>query len=80
MIIWMSLVVLIGVIFYWAINFTLLYHLSRFGVGTLPKRLAGVLLFGSVAIFFITSVTFSAVDFKALASNLSKLHPYSYDK
>ena len=50
----------IGVlVVYWIFAFVMVYHLTRFGIGTQPKRLAGIFLTGSlilsaaILIFFI---------------------------
>jgi hypothetical protein len=42
--------------FYWIGAFTVMYHLIRFGIGTLPKKLALVFLLGSIFLFFMTSI------------------------
>lgn len=59
---------LIGLVFftYWIIVFVILYHLTRFGIGVVPKRLAAVFLFGSVALFGISIALFMNIDIKAL--------------
>lgn len=48
-----------GLIFFafWILAFFIFYHLTRFGVGILPKRLSALFLVGAV-ILFSTSVLF----------------------
>ena len=60
----------LGFLVYWLIVFIILYHLSRFGVGTQPKKFAAGLLFGSVILSGITIVLFVSVDFPTLLSEL----------
>ncbi len=46
--------------------FVALYHLIRFGVGSLPKLLAAVYLTGSVLLMMVFGIFFLAVDFSAV--------------
>ncbi len=48
---------------FWIVTFTTLYHLTRFGVGTLPKKLSALFLVGAVLIFCISLVLFIKADF-----------------
>lgn len=60
----------LGFMVYWTIVFIMLYHLSRFGVGTQPKKFAAGLLFGSVILSAIAIILFISVDFPTLLSEL----------
>ena len=48
--------VVAGMVFFifWLTAFVIFYHLVRFGIGTLPKRVAGVFLIGSVLLFTLS--------------------------
>lgn len=58
--------VFISLILYWIFNFVILYHLERFGVGTQPKKMAAVFLFGAVVLFFSCTILFANLDLKNL--------------
>lgn len=47
---------------YWLFNFTILYHLTRFGVGTQPKKLAAIFLLGSITLSFISIFLLASLD------------------
>lgn len=47
---------------YWGVTFIILYHLTRFGIGVQPKRLAAVFLFGSVVLSAASLILFIGVD------------------
>jgi hypothetical protein len=51
---------------YWIAVFTILYHLTRFGVGVQPKRLAAGFLVGALIIFSSSLVLFLKIDFNTL--------------
>jgi hypothetical protein len=36
---------------FWMMVFVIFYHLTRFGVGTLPKKLSAIFLSGAVILF-----------------------------
>ena len=59
---------IIGLLFfaYWIFVFVILYHLTRFGIGVVPKRLAAIFLIGSVALFGISIALFVNLDLKIL--------------
>lgn len=61
-----SLVGLFLFIVYWAYNFVIIYHLARFGVGTLPKKLAAFFMLGSISLFFVSMTLFGALDKNAI--------------
>ena len=52
--------ILVGIIFFvfWLTAFVILYHLTRFGVGTMPKKLAALFLTGSVTLFSISVILY----------------------
>ena len=52
----------LGLFLYWVFNFTIIYHLIRFGIGIQPKKFVAVFLFGSVALFFVTIFIFANID------------------
>jgi hypothetical protein len=56
---WLELGLLIGMTIYWCMSFTILYHLIRFGVGTLPKKIAIVFLAGGIMLSVITVLFFA---------------------
>jgi uncharacterized membrane protein YqhA len=41
---------------YWLGAFVALYHLIRFGVGTLPKKLAFIFFLGSIGLYFVATL------------------------
>jgi hypothetical protein len=62
----MSLVGLFFFVAYWSYNFIIVYHLARFGVGVLPKRLAAFFMIGSIFLFFVSVTLYSAIDKNAV--------------
>jgi len=67
------ILVLLVFVGYWLFTFTVVYHLIRFGIGTAPKRLASIYLFGSVAFFCVVFLFFASVNMAALKSNIITL-------
>jgi hypothetical protein len=63
----LTLLAVIVFIIYWVDAFILLYHLTRFGVGTQPKRFAAVFFVGSVVLFSAAILAYGNVDFNTLA-------------
>jgi len=51
---------------YWGVNFVILYHLTRFGIGVQPKRFAAIFLFGSLALSVVAIILFMNVDINLL--------------
>lgn len=49
-------------IIYWALTFVIIYHLTRFGVGTQPKRFAAVFMLGSLVLSTIAIVLFTKLE------------------
>ncbi len=47
---------------FWVVSFFILYHLTRFGVGLLPKRLAALFLTGAVVLFCTSLIFYTHVD------------------
>jgi|LSQX01.1.fsa_nt_gb hypothetical protein len=59
---------LLAVLVYWGFNFVIIYHLTRFGIGTQPKKMAASFLMGAITIFVFCVTTFSYIDFDNLKS------------
>ena len=51
---------------YWGAVFVVFYHLTRFGVGTLPKKLSAIFLLGSVFLFSISIILHFNLDLNAM--------------
>ena len=58
----MEILLGLGLAVYWTNAFSIVYHLTRFGVGPKPKILALVFFAGSFALFGIAAVLYSRVD------------------
>lgn len=58
---WLEIGLLLGMAIYWSMVFTVLYHLIRFGIGTLPKKIAIVFLAGSIMFSMITLLFFAQI-------------------
>lgn len=56
---WFEIGMLFGMAIYWTLAFTILYHLIRFGVGTLPKKIAIVFLAGGIVLSTVTVLFFA---------------------
>lgn len=56
---WFEIGLLFGMAIYWTLTFTTLYHLIRFGVGTLPKKIAIVFLAGGLVLSIVTVLFFA---------------------
>ncbi len=56
---WFQLGLLIAMAIYWSFVFTVLYHLIRFGIGTLPKKIAVIFLAGSIMLSMVTILFFA---------------------
>jgi hypothetical protein len=59
-----------GLVIYWIIAFVILYHFNRFGVGTQPKRLSAIFLFGSVFLSSAYVILFVSLNLSELISRL----------
>ncbi len=55
---------------YWAFAYILLYHLTRFGVGTLPKRIAAIFLLGSFVLISFLMLALSQVDVTSILATI----------
>jgi hypothetical protein len=51
---------------FWITSFVILYHLSRFGVGTMPKKLAAIFLIGSLSLFAWSIATYTTLNLLAI--------------
>ncbi|MEK7135451.1 MAG: hypothetical protein AAB780_01970 [Patescibacteria group bacterium] len=56
--------VVVGALFvgFWITSFTILYHLIRFGIGVLPKKLAVLFLVGAISLFTWSIILFARLD------------------
>mgnify|MGYP003394244684 FL=1 len=63
-----STAVTVLLLVYWGVAFTILYHLTRFGVGVQPKRLAAIFLLGSVVLSAVVLILFSTIDIGSVIS------------
>lgn len=72
-------IVLFLILAYWIFNFIILYHLTRFGIGTQPKKLAAVFLLGSVTIFLVSTLLFTQIDFGSIRQKFEKLGANSFN-
>jgi hypothetical protein len=61
------IIVFISLIF-WVVGFVTFYHLTRFGVGTVPKRLSAIFLIGSLALFTLFITFYQKLDLQKLIS------------
>ncbi|MBX4181681.1 hypothetical protein KW807_02345 [Candidatus Parcubacteria bacterium] len=60
--------ILIGLIYlaFWGVAFLILYHLTRFGVGVQPKRLAAAFFLGAIILFGTSLILFANLDLSPL--------------
>jgi hypothetical protein len=70
--------VLLAVITYWAITFIIIYHLTRFGIGTQPKILASIFFFGSAFLSVVSIFLFFNIDVSVLKDSLELLQSMSF--
>jgi hypothetical protein len=61
-----NIAVVIGIAIYWILTFAILYHLTRFGIGTQPKRFAAIFLFGSVFLSSAYAILFAIFDINSI--------------
>lgn len=59
------------VLSFWVFVFIVFYHLVRFGIGTQPKILSAVFMFGSFALFFLSIFLFSNIDWNYLYGQMA---------
>jgi hypothetical protein len=62
-----ALLVGLAILLYWAMVFIIFYHLTRFGIGTQPKRFAALFLLGSVLLFGIFIFSFANIDVSSIS-------------
>jgi len=67
-----TIIITLSLLVYWVFNFIILYHLTRFGVGTLPKRGAIIFLLGAIALSFISFLFFVNIDVSILKQQLDR--------
>lgn len=58
---------------YWVLVFVIFYHLTRFGIGTFPKKIATIFLLGSVLFFCINFLFITSMDLNTLKSLIENL-------
>ena len=51
---------------FWIACFVTLYHLTRFGVGVLPKKLSAIFLVGAVILFSTSIIFYTKLDLNSL--------------
>ena len=51
---------------YWVVTFIIFYPLTRFGIGTQPKKFAAVFLLGSVVLTSVVIIFFINSDISSL--------------
>ncbi len=64
----LNVIMLALYVLFWGAAFVVLYHLTRFGVGTQPKRFALVFFLGAAALFGASLLLFANLDVKTLLS------------
>lgn len=52
--------------FFWLASFVILYHLTRFGIGVLPKRFSVIFLIGTVTLFSTALILYISLDITQL--------------
>ncbi len=55
---------------YWIMTFTIFYHLVRFSVGTLARKIAIVFFLGSVILFSINFLFIASMNYETLIQKL----------
>ena len=58
----LNLAVVLTFFIFWLTAFFIIYHLARFGIGLLPKRLAALFLVGAIVLFSTTLLFYSPVN------------------
>jgi len=71
-------VIAVTIFVYWLFNFTIIYHLARFGVGTQPKKIAFIFFLGSIGLFFASVFIFARTDFSILKNKLEDIRTNSF--
>ncbi len=65
------IIVLIIILSYWIYNFVIFYHLTRFGIGAQPKKIAAVFMLGSLLLFALAILLFFMIDFSAIQNSFA---------
>lgn len=68
----LNLVVFVVMVGFWLVAFVILYHLSRFGVGTLPKKLAALFLVGGLVLFTVSVIAYYNLDTNLIVKCLNQ--------
>jgi len=72
-------VIAVTIFVYWLFNFTVIYHLARFGVGTQPKKIAFIFFLGSIGLFFASVFLFARTDFNIVKEKLVQIGSNSFN-
>ncbi len=56
---------------FWIYVFFIIYHLTRFGIGTKPKIIAFIFFIGSAFLFMQLVYSFNQIDFKTILGNFN---------
>jgi len=64
---------LLAVAVYLTYAFLIVYHLTRFGIGTQPKTAALIFFIGATALLLIVAYAYARVDWVGAASRLSQV-------
>jgi len=62
----------LALIYLWFL-FCIVYHLIRFGIGSLPKILALIFFLGSFCLFGLTMLLFIKIDWQALINQVLQI-------
>ncbi len=66
------LILVVALVAYWVMAYFLLYHLTRFGVGTEPKLVSFVFLLGSIALTIITIIIYVQMGHATLNNSVNQ--------
>lgn len=59
-------IIFLGYIIFWGMSFAIIYHLTRFGIGVQPKRLAAAFMLGAILLFSGSLFLFFRLDLTEL--------------
>lgn len=68
MLLWVSLAFILFLFAYWSLAYILIYHMTRFGIGTLPKRVSAIFLLGSFFLIALVVTALANINFNELLS------------
>jgi hypothetical protein len=57
-----NLIAGVGFVFFWLVAFFIFYHLTRFGIGLLPKRIAALFIVGAVIFFSASLIAYFSLN------------------